>query len=132
MNGRYVQEILTQTSDSVEQVTIEPNGAWSVPGAKKEAKVVPNGASLFDIDNFEIDVKPNINRTPTSHRVHAPISVISTPNTTASRDSSAPARSGSKRPAEVIDLTLSDDEDDDPHPAKRPNLGQTGFHGARW
>ncbi|KAK1832276.1 E3 SUMO-protein ligase pli1 [Podospora conica] len=118
----YVRDILTRTSDSVEQVTIEPNGTWALPGAKRESRSLPNGSSLLDLDDFEIDVKPNMNKTPTSNRVYAPISLIGTPNTTASRDSSAPARSSSKRPAEVIDLTLSDDEDDDPRPAKRQNL----------
>lgn len=111
-------------------MTIEPNGTWALPGAKKETKPVPNGASLFDIDDFEIDVKPDVNKTPTSTRIYAPISLIGTP-TSASRDSSAPVRSGSKRPAEVIDLTLSDD-DDDPRPPKRPNLGQSVYNPGSW
>lgn len=82
------------------------------------------------MEEFEVDVKPNVNKTPTSNRVYAPISLINTPNTTASRDSSAPARSGSKRPAEVIDLTLSDDDDEPP--AKRQNLGPSVYTPSPW
>lgn len=115
----------------MEQVTIEPNGTWAVPRPKGEAKPAPNGASSMDMEEFEVDVKPSVNKTPTSNRVYVPISLIGTPNTTASRDSSAPARSGSKRPAEVIDLTLSDDDDDQP-PAKRQNLGPSVYTPGSW
>lgn len=114
----------------MEQVTIEPNGTWAVPRPKGEAKPAPNGASHLDMEGFEADVKPNVNKTPTSNRVYAPISLINTPNTTASRDSSAPARSGSKRPAEVIDLTFSDDDDEPP--AKRQNLGPSVYTPSPW
>lgn len=111
-------------------MTIEPNGTWAVPRPKGEAKPAPNGASHLGMEEFEVDVKPNVNKTPTSNRVYAPISLINTPNTTASRDSSAPARSGSKRPAEVIDLTLSDDDDEPP--AKRQNLGSSVYTPSPW
>ena len=118
-----MQEILTQTDKSVDQVTIEPNGTWAAPGAKNEPKAATKGANLYSIDDLEVVAFPGPDTLSTPTRMHAPISVTGTP-TTISRDSSAPARSGSKRPADVIDLTLSDEED---RPVKRTNLGANGY-----
>lgn len=121
---RYARQILTETSDSIDQVTIEPNGEWAVPGAKKE--VTPNqDASYVDDDDLVISevtktggrgtAAPSFASVPTPH--------LATPTSVASRDTSAAPRSSNKRPApEVIDLTLSDD-DEPPRPVKRANHG---------
>ncbi|KAK0623225.1 PINIT domain-containing protein [Immersiella caudata] len=132
----YVREIVKETPDSVDQVTIDPYGKWSVPGAagaKQQAK--PNTANFLDDDEIVISSyskgsSANLATPNRSGAAPGPISVIGTPNTNNSRDSSVVGRSGSKRPAEVIDLTLSDDEDD--RPVKRTNYGHNGYHGASY
>lgn len=121
---RYAQQILKKTSESVEQVTIEPNGEWAVPGAKKE--VTPNHeASYVDDDDIVVsEVTKTAGRSTTAaSRASASTPHLATPTSVASRDTSAAPRSSNKRPApEVIDLTLSDD-DEPPRPVKRANYG---------
>ncbi|KAK3301557.1 PINIT domain-containing protein [Chaetomium strumarium] len=121
----YAREILTKTSEDVEQVTIEPNGEWSMPGTKK--KDTPNKETSYveDEDVVVSSVTRTAGRTTkTPGLVAAPPAHLATPTSVASRDTSAAPRSASgKRPApEVIDLTLSDD-DEPPRPVKRANLG---------
>ncbi|KAK3944309.1 PINIT domain-containing protein [Diplogelasinospora grovesii] len=126
----YVGEILAATSESTEQVTIEPDGQWSVPGAQKEVKAEPRQtASLVDDDDwYQVETFQNGSHGPETPRKIA--AYIGTPSNGAdSRENSTIPRSssGNKRPApEVIDLTLSDD-DDEPRPVKRPNYGRGGF-----
>lgn len=127
----YAVDILSRTDDSVEQVTIDTNAEWSVPGAKKEfvAPVKTEGHSFVLDDDLVIsEVAPRGERstlTPSMTSVSTSATYIGTPVSGLSRDASAAPRSSSKRPApEVIDLTLSDDEDDTPaRPAKRTNYG---------
>ncbi|KAK4153737.1 PINIT domain-containing protein [Chaetomidium leptoderma] len=125
----YARQILAQTSESVEQVTIEPNGEWAVPGAKKK-QVTPNhDASYVDDDEIVIsEVTKSAGRSTTAPGLASmPTPHLATPTSVASRDTSAAPRSSNKRPApEVIDLTLSDDDDEPPRPVKRANYG-TGF-----
>jgi len=125
---RYARQILAETSESIEQVTIEPNGEWAVPGAKKEA--TPNHAASFvDDDDLVIsEVTKTAGRSTTAGSMPSTASPhLATPTSVASRDTSAVPRSSNKRPApEVIDLTLSDDEDEPPRPVKRANHG-TGY-----
>lgn len=53
---------------------------------------------------------------------------LATPTSAVSRDNSTAPRSSNKRPApEVIDLTLSDDDDVPARPVKRANTGTNGF-----
>lgn len=124
---RYARQILTQTPESVEQVTIEPNGEWVAPGAKKE--VTPNHeASFVDDDDIVVsEVTRAAGKISTGlSQTTAPTPHLATPTSVASRDTSAAPRSSNKRPApEVIDLTLSDD-DEPPRPVKRANHGH-GF-----
>ncbi|KAL2201566.1 PINIT domain-containing protein [Corynascus similis CBS 632.67] len=123
----YARQILTQTPESVEQVTIEPNGEWVAPGAKKE--VTPNHeASFVDDDDIVVsEVTRAAGKISTGlSQTTAPTPHLATPTSVASRDTSAAPRSSNKRPApEVIDLTLSDD-DEPPRPVKRANHGH-GF-----
>jgi E3 SUMO-protein ligase PIAS1 len=124
---RYARQILTETFESIEQVTIEPNGEWAVPGAKKEA--TPNhAASYLDDDDLVIsEVSRTAGRsTPAVSMGSTASPHLATPTSVASRDTSAAPRSSNKRLApEVIDLTLSDD-DEPPRPVKRANTG-TGY-----
>lgn len=124
MDPRYARQILAQTSDSIEQVTIEPNGEWAVPGAKKAA--TPKQDANF-VDDDDIVVSEVTRTAARSTAAPSVVSVatphIGTPTSVASRDTSAAPRSSNKRPAaEVIDLTLSDD-DEPPRPVKRANHG---------
>ncbi|KAK4034084.1 PINIT domain-containing protein [Parachaetomium inaequale] len=122
----YARQILTQTSEEVEQVTIEPNGEWAVPGAKKEATPHQEASYLDDDDIVVSQVIVTAGRATTAPTQAAPAPHLATPTSVASRDTSAAPRSSNKRPApEVIDLTLSD-EDEPPRPVKRAN------HGAGW
>lgn len=122
--SRYARQILAQTTDAVEQVTIEPNGEWAVPGAKKE--VTPNQeASYLDDDDIVVSqVTKTTGRASTGpSQAAASTPHLATPTSVGSRDTSAAPGSSKKRPApEVIDLTLSDD-DEPPRPVKRSNHG---------
>ncbi|KAK4242436.1 PINIT domain-containing protein [Achaetomium macrosporum] len=124
----YAREILTKTPESVEQVTIEPNGEWSVPGTKKEASPGKETSYVEDEDIVVSSITRTAGRTTTTPSLApAPTAHLATPTSVtsvASRGTSAAPRSISgKRPApEVIDLTLSDD-DEPPRPVKRANLG---------
>lgn len=137
----YVRDILENTSDSQEQVTIEPDGEWRAQAAepeRKRSRYSSNSARLDDDDDLSIvsdsctfnsaTVVPKLENSS-----YATPSYLNpgTPNgrstATASREpSSVPKSGGTKRPAEVIDLTLSSDEDDEPivRPPKRQNHGQ--------
>lgn len=135
-------------------VTIEPNGQWSAKSAEQERSQPTNYRSSFgvgggdgdgddddDDDDLEISAVSVVGgrglgtpKTPTpSQTVNTP-----TPGNGNGGDASAGPRgagsTSSKRPArEVIDLTLSsDDEDDEPirRPGKRQNTGTNGFGGA--
>ncbi|KAL2128580.1 hypothetical protein VTI74DRAFT_9005 [Chaetomium olivicolor] len=131
----YAREILTQTPESVEQVTIEPDGKWRMPGAKKEATPTQE-SNVVDDDDLVISeviqagtrstATPSLTSAATPH-LATPTSVVSV-----SRDTSTAPRSSNKRPvAEVIDLTLSDD-DDGPPLAKRVNYGTNGYSGVSY
>lgn len=134
--NRYARQILTQTADSVEQVTIEPSGEWAVPGARKQSSTTttattttPNkhqDASYIDDDDV-VAISDIGGRGAGGRSLPSSASVVSLPTphlaTPTSRDTSAAPRSSvsNKRPApEVIDLTLSDDDEEDaPPPVKR-------------
>ncbi|KAF8471940.1 PINIT domain-containing protein [Kalaharituber pfeilii] len=110
----YVQDILDATPKSVDSVTVDPNGNWSVASQRSpSADVEPNSD---DEDIIEIQDSRQAKRVD-------PVSVAS-PVNTGSQEATAP-RSASKRPiAQVIDLTLSDD-DEPPRPPKRTAQLQT-------
>ena len=143
----YVRDILENTSESQDQVTIEPDGEWRKEAAESEAKrprYSTSSAKIEDDDDISIlsdsrafnsgGAVPNIENpyaTPSQTLFHP-----ATPNSntaTGSREPSSVPRSGgggAKRPTEIIDLTLSSDEDEPPaRPPKRQNVGQ-GMNGA--
>lgn len=141
---KYFEEILNNTSKSVEQVTIEPDGQWSVEkededkGKSNQAKGEARAAydDDFDDDLVEVTGPPNgqtngiksdWNNGYTASPMH-PSFPINTPPLSSREASVASAQrppTASKRAASaVVDLTLSD-EDEPPRPAKRQ---QTGNH----
>lgn len=138
---KYFEDILNRTSRSIEKVDIEPNGDWKV--IKEEEDTQPNGTSSkarasydddFD-DLVELDT-PAANKPVNGVKRDAyPLTLspfpgqgsmfdtppLSSREPSVSQSTTSASRSGNKRPqSSVIDLTLSDDEDDDPpRPAKR-------------
>ena len=110
---QYVEDILNKARNA-DQVTIEPNGEWST---EKDQPSKTNGYSAQDDSDDDIIEIPR-------YRIGAIKSEFGlTPKPTAtppmiSRETSTAPKSGSKRPAEVVDLTLSDD-DEPVRPAKK-------------
>ncbi|KAI9923545.1 SUMO ligase siz1 [Aspergillus wentii] len=122
---QYVDNILHSTSTDVDQVTIEPDGKWSSPKAD-DSSAVGGVTPATDDDDELIEIKePGI--TPVKQEsIPLNLSLQRTP--AQSREpstSSAAHRSTNKRLAsQVIDLTGSDEDDDNSpvRPAKRPAL----------
>ncbi|KAI0481666.1 PINIT domain-containing protein [Xylaria cf. heliscus] len=130
----YARDILERTEASVEQVTIEPNGQW----ATQSAEAVPRRSRTSNV-NASIDVDDDVSVVTdnpgyingryggTPHAYGTPVrTFMGTPSTSSREPSGAPRSGGKKRPApEVIDLTLSSDEDDTPltRPLKKQNIG---------
>ncbi|KAJ5719564.1 hypothetical protein N7493_007142 [Penicillium malachiteum] len=122
---QYVDEILKSTGSDVDQVVVEPNGDWSQPDNSNAVKLGGSTPNTDDDDLIEISEPPlgpvkqeSITSNVLLERTPAQSRETSTP-------SSAVRMSSKKRPAPVIDLTASDDEDDIDFPGpplKRPAL----------
>jgi E3 SUMO-protein ligase PIAS1 len=121
-----VDDILRSTPSDVEQVIIEPDGTWSTP--KDEVAAGPGSITPATDDDDLIEIKePGV--TPVKQE---PLSFSVLDSLQQSRQTPARSREQSstwstattKRPAPVIDLTGSDDEDDDSpvRPPKRPAI----------
>ncbi|EFX00288.1 sumo ligase [Grosmannia clavigera kw1407] len=123
----YVKEILAKTPSDQDQVTIDPDGTWhaekpkngNAPSTPKEAatSLLDEDESIFPFSGLSAsEVRESMGR-------------ASTASVVAYRDATAtPVHAGSKRQREVIDLTLSDD-DEDAHlpPVKRQHIASSGF-----
>jgi E3 SUMO-protein ligase PIAS1 len=116
---RYVRDILKDTSKSVDQVTIHPDGKWELYVRPEPTSKIKGVASSDDDDDLvEITMSGDSIQMSTSRTYGTPTTaaVLSTRETPSS--SVAPRSQGStsgKRPiAAVIDLTSSGDEDDEP------------------
>ncbi|KAI0879555.1 hypothetical protein GGS24DRAFT_2207 [Hypoxylon argillaceum] len=132
----YVRNIL-ETSDAVEQVTIEPDGRWTTQTAEAAPKKsrASNANTSVDIDDDISVVTDNHSYSNggyggTPHPFSTPSRTFMgggmTPSSGSREPSSAPRSVSKKRPAaEVIDLTISSDEDDAPivRPPKKQNTG---------
>lgn len=119
----YVQDILDKVSKDTDQVTVEPNGEWR---NEKEPQAKPRQSNgnghrygayddedseeeLVEISDYRVSlIKSEAAPTPQS------LPHMRTPPAP-SREASTP-QTGAKRNAEVIDLTLSDE--DEPRPKK--------------
>ncbi|KAJ5491593.1 hypothetical protein N7539_003160 [Penicillium diatomitis] len=134
---QYVSDILDSTSRDTESVVVEPNGTWSAPNEHDSVHL--GGRTPTSDDDGEDDLieiaepgASSVKREPSTSNVM----VERTPAQSKSREASTPTSairfSSKKRPAApVIDLTGSDDEDDESPmpPVKRPtlNLGIRGL-----
>lgn len=112
----YVEEILGKVRNA-DQVTIQPNGEWSLE--KDPTPPRKNGNHAYDdSDDDLIEISDYRDRVAAIKNEAAPTPVsLSTPPLQSRETSTAP-RSSNKRTAEVVDLTLSDD-DEPPRPAKK-------------
>ncbi|PQE08932.1 hypothetical protein CJF32_00002693 [Rutstroemia sp. NJR-2017a WRK4] len=131
----YVKDILQNTSRSVDQVTVEPEGKWSLY-SKPDPVSTRNGVASDSEDDDLIVI------TRTNDKIHMstptrppPANGTLTPATRepsiASAYSSRPNGSSisGKRPLpEVIDLTSSGDEDDGPPVERQPKRQMTGSY----
>jgi len=123
--ARYVLDILKSTPKSIDQVTIEPNGKWSqTSGNDPSPPRTSNGRASSDGDEdlVEIDDMPRVASVKTE--IAREPGLMRTPPFSSreqSTSSAPPPPSNNKRPAsQVVDLTLSSDEDEGPiRPAKR-------------
>ncbi|KAI0480362.1 hypothetical protein GGR56DRAFT_625840 [Xylariaceae sp. FL0804] len=131
----YVGDILARTTESVEQVTIEPDGQWKVQGAEPQAAKSRRSGALSSVDDEDDAVFITESRGFSNGGASRNARTLDTPARTltgnatpadSSREPSTAPKSGTKRQAaEVIDLTLSSDEDDAPiaRAPKRQNQG---------
>ena len=134
---QYVQDILQRTSSSVEQVTVEPEGAWhEVKQNDDNNRGKSQSRAPYDNDSEDDLVEIPDTRatrikaesqgmTPGIAQQTPPLSSReqSISNASVSRASHGPS-GPAKRQSAVIDLTLSD-EDEPPRPAKRQNTVQS-------
>ncbi|KAI9672430.1 MAG: SUMO ligase siz1 [Trizodia sp. TS-e1964] len=123
----YVSEILNLTTESTEQVSIEPNGVWSTNSGSNNNNTLVSNTEDEDVDGDAdfIEIKaPRLSLLKNDPTLLA--KVTSTPSSVSREPSRLAqfAQTTRKRPSDqVIDLTFSDD-DDPPRPAKRT---QTAF-----
>ena len=122
---RYVCSILESTPTWVDQVTVEPDGRWSMVPSNLPTKGRSTQLGNTDCDVVEIDGQSS------EKRVTQPTPSSRTP-TTSSREASITSNaksSGSKRPHSVmIDLTLSSDDEEE---AKRETKRYVNSQGNR-
>lgn len=122
---QYVQDILQSTAKDTEQVVVEPDGKWSTQSASQQNTNGRTSNPTPTSDDDDDLVVVNFSSTaPTSNPFQALTpSSVRTPPIRSREDSAATssATRSNKRPRrEVIDLTLSDD-DEPPRPTKRPS-----------
>jgi E3 SUMO-protein ligase PIAS1 len=143
---KYFEEILNTTSKSIEQVTIEPDGQWSVDqddedkGKSNQARGEARAAWDDDFDDEIVEVLDSP-KAPTNGVKHEfagaspmgpPGFSFNTPPLSSREASVARSNASAQRPggaskraaSAVIDLTLDDeDEEQPPRPAKRQTTG---------
>lgn len=128
----YFQDILSSVPSTVDQVIIEPNGQWTIKTASsRDTANTHTKRASYDRDSDEDAIKiSSENPKRQSLKSATPVLLQNTPplssretsvanKNTHGNDGDATAGAAKKR-ANVIDLTLSDDEG--PPAAKRPNV----------
>ena len=122
---QYVNDILNNTPKTVEAVTLEPTGAWHLQlqadnDAGRASNPTPSNDGDDDDDDDDDDDLVEIGNGPgfhapkletlTPHSVRTP--PLSSREESSAPSTSRPSTTGHKRAHNVIDLTLSDEEDD--------------------
>ncbi|TAQ89818.1 hypothetical protein B7494_g1853 [Chlorociboria aeruginascens] len=120
----YVKDILKNTSNSADQVTIEPDGRWSIY-VKPESSKTNGVASTSNDDDDLVEVTKSGHSLQISTPLAYTVPTLSrAPTREPSSSFLAQGSTSGKRPiSAVIDLTSSGDEDDQPlaRPQKRPH-----------
>lgn len=131
-------DILSNSSRSTDQVTIEPNGEWSQNGKGKSGPPASSNGFNFSDDDDLIEIQDNRfeslkqNGIPglstNSSRTPPTAPRVSTPSTSSSFAPRPPGSniSGKRPAADVIDLTLSDD-DEEPVRGPKRTYGSSGY-----
>lgn len=117
----YVRDILENTADTTEQVTIEPDGQWlnkSTEAAPSKSRP-SNARASIDVDDDVSVLTDNHSNgySGTPHPYATPVRTFvggETPASSSREPSSVPKLGTKRPPPEVIDLTLDSDEDDAP------------------
>lgn len=119
---QYVDDILHSTPLDVEQVIIEPDGQWSNPG--EEGTAGPGSVTPATDDDDLIEIRePGV--TPVKQEPPPDLGLLQqTPSRPREQSSTW---STNKRPAPVIDLTGSDDDDHD-SPVRPPKRQAVNMH----
>ncbi|KAK2811870.1 hypothetical protein FQN50_001908 [Emmonsiellopsis sp. PD_5] len=123
---RYVDNILRATPSSIDQVIIEPDGVWHKPADADDARNGTTHPPSDDDDNDLIEIQDDRLVKLKQEPMTTSMTLQSTPSARSRELSSVPSasrQSTNKRPAsQVIDLTLSDDDEEPPRSAKRPYI----------
>ncbi|KAI9368006.1 transport protein particle component-domain-containing protein [Aspergillus egyptiacus] len=120
---QYVDDILRSTPLDVEQVIIEPDGRWSNP--KEEVAVRPGNITPATDDDELIEIRePGV--TPVKQESFPVLDSLQRTPSRSREQSSTFSTATNKRSAPLIDLTGSDDDEDDSpvRPPKRPAVNQ--------
>ncbi|OQU99706.1 SAP domain-containing protein [Cladophialophora immunda] len=124
---QYVNDILNLTPKSVEAVNVEPDGKWHIQSehetTSRRSNPTPSDDDDGDDDDDDGDLVEIRNgpsfrlsnlETLTPHSVKTP--PLSSREVSTAPSAAKQSGHSKKRPREVIDLTLSDEEDDGPAP----------------
>ncbi|KAK0115990.1 SUMO ligase siz1 [Cadophora gregata] len=132
----YVKNILKATSRSIDQVIIQPDGKWDLNDKKKESARPPRPSTgitsdsdddLVEITKSGDSVRMGTPRVAAAFQTNGSSSVQSREQSSSSvpnRDSIG-STSGKRTISDVIDLTSSGDEDEEPL-ARQPKRQFTG------
>ncbi|ODH13656.1 hypothetical protein ACO22_07046 [Paracoccidioides brasiliensis] len=131
---QYVDDILRSTPTGVDQVTLEPDGKWYMQKDNENSTLGGNPSPSSDDGDDLIEIQDSHPVTLKQEQTTAPLTLQRTPSVQSRAVSSVPSASrptpnNNKRPAsKVIDLTISDDEDEPPpRAAKRPHIQSSQY-----
>ena len=117
-NFRYVADILRSTPKSVDQVTIEPDGTWSQTGGCPPSPKTSNGRTSSDAEEDLVEIRDLPRLASVKTEVSREPGLMRTPPISSREQSTSsapmPPASNKRSTGQVVDLTLSSDEDDDP------------------
>ena len=123
---RYVDDILKSTPKSVDQVTIEPDGKWFHTPGGAPSPLRTNGRTSSDGEDDLVEIRDMPRLASVKTEFTRELGLMSTPPISSREQSTSsaapPNQSSNKRSVgQIVDLTLSSDEDDEPQrPVKRP------------
>lgn len=130
---RYVKDILKNTSKSVDQVSIQPNGKWELHTRPEPASKSNGVASSDDEDDLIEVTKAGDSIRMSTPRKYGTPATTTAPSTREASSSTGPrgrSSNSAKRPiAAVIDLTSSGDEEDDGPLVRQPKRQYTNTNG---